>query len=123
MPSGLLIALVGLGPAAYQWWLITRSGQTLGKKVMKTRIVTMDGEVVGFSRGVLLRYMPIQLIAFVNVLMNAYVPSLGAVATVLGLLPNIDPLFIFGASRRCLHDYIAGTQVISLDPTWNAGTR
>jgi uncharacterized RDD family membrane protein YckC len=118
MPSGTLSALVGLVPASYQWWLITRSGQTLGKKVVKTRIVTMAGDVVGFSRGVLLRNVPLHMIQFVNTLVYVYAPSMHVVAWVLGVLPTIDPLFIFGPSRRCLHDYLAGTQVVSEDPSW-----
>jgi hypothetical protein len=34
------------------------------------------------------------------------IPTLG------GLLTLVDALFIFGGSRRCVHDLIAGTKVI-----------
>src|SRR5262249_44119262 len=41
--------------AAYQWSLLTRTGQSLGKKWMKLRIVKVDGSPVGFGSAVVLR--------------------------------------------------------------------
>lgn len=79
-----------------QWRLITRYGQSLGKRLTGLRIVTRDGERVGFLRGVLLREIVMTL-----------------VGVALGGLPLLaDPLLGLRNSRRCLHDLLAGTQVI-----------
>jgi uncharacterized RDD family membrane protein YckC len=77
-----------------QWKLIAVYGQTIAKKLLGMRIVNDSGRSPGFLQGVIVR----------NWLRN-----------LLGLLPFfsvIDVLFIFGDSRRCLHDYISGTHVV-----------
>lgn len=82
--------------------LLTR-GQTIGKIAMKTRIVDLNGNIPGFGKIVLLRYL---------------VPSLVVQIPLLGnLFGLVDSLFIFGAECRCVHDYIAGTKVINLNAT------
>ncbi len=79
----------------YQLYLLSRDGQTLGKRAMKVRVVMYDdGSNPGFGRAVGLRLI-------VN----------GLVCIVPGYA-LVDVLFIFGAERRCLHDYIAGTKVV-----------
>jgi len=79
----------------YQMVLLTKYGQTLGKKALGIRIVKMDTQENG-------GFVP-------NVLLRLVVNGL------LGLIPFysiVDILFIFGSDRRCIHDWIAGTQVI-----------
>ena len=75
--------------------LLTKDWQSLGKKALGIRIVKMDtGRNGGFVSNVLLR-----------VVVNG----------LLGLIPLyslVDILFIFRQDRRCIHDFIAGTQVI-----------
>lgn len=94
----LLLALGVLPLTIYQWVLVARQGQSLGKKWLGIRIVKLDGSPVGFGRGVALRgWVPTVL---------AQIPYIGSI---FGLA---DALFIFGEERRCLHDYIAGTKVI-----------
>jgi uncharacterized RDD family membrane protein YckC len=98
-------ALLG-GTAAYtalylalQSWFLYTAGQTVGKKVMGIRIVRADGRRAGFARLLFLRQglpMAIKLIPFLG-----------------KLLALVDVLFIFGAARRCVHDYIADTVVVS----------
>jgi uncharacterized RDD family membrane protein YckC len=89
-----MLALLGL--AIYQLVLLSRDGQTLGKKVMKVRIVRYDDEGnPGFGRAVGLRL-------FVN----------GLICITM-IYPLVDILFIFGGEHRCLHDYIAGTKVVT----------
>jgi hypothetical protein len=46
--------------------------------------------------------LPMQVISFI--------PGVGSI--VAGL---VDPLFIFGKDKRCLHDYIAKTKVCYVD--------
>jgi uncharacterized RDD family membrane protein YckC len=82
--------------------LLTR-GQTIGKIAMKTRIVDLDGNIPGFAKIVVLRYL---------------VPSLLVQIPLVGnLFGLVDSLFIFGAECRCVHDYIAGTKVINVNAT------
>ena len=94
--SPILSVLAFAAIFAYQMYLLSRDGQTLGKKVVGIRIVTVNtGVNGGFVVNVLVR-----------VILNG----------VLGFIPFyslVDILFIFRADRRCIHDHIAGTQVVA----------
>jgi len=82
--------------AIYQLRLLAREGQTIGKRIMHIRIVNYDdGQTAGPGRTIWKR-------TILNGLLGNFIPLYGL----------IDPLFIFGAERRCLHDYIAGTKVV-----------
>ena len=81
-------------------YLLATRGQTVGKVLMKTKIVSDGGDQVEFGKLVLRRYLPLWL---------------------LGSIPWIGPLFglanalaIFRKTRKCIHDDIAGTKVIKL---------
>lgn len=81
------------------WPLLTR-GQTIGKMLFGLRIVRSDGSKPDAWRLLGLRYG------------IGFVLNMNAIASmVYGLL---DCLLIFRASRKCLHDSIADTQVIKL---------
>ena len=105
--SELTILLVGaavigfrgaLGIAIYQWTLIARTGQSLGKKWTGIRIERIDGSRITFGTGVVLRN---------------WVPKVMGAFPYLGMLFHLfDCLFIFREDRRCLHDLIAGTRVV-----------
>lgn len=84
---------------AFQWWLIATTGQSIAKRWLGIRIVKLDGSAVGFAHGVALRAMIPNAISMI--------PYLGYVFSV------VDALFIFGQDRRCLHDHLAGTKVIT----------
>ena len=74
--------------------LMHANGQSIGKKAVGIKVVRTDYSEASLSRLVWLR---------------------NVVNTVLGIIPLygiIEVLFIFGESRRCLHDYIADTIVI-----------
>jgi uncharacterized RDD family membrane protein YckC len=78
-------------------YFIATAGQTVGKHFLGIRVEDLSGVQATFSRYVFLRYLPMAV---------AYsIPLIGP------LISLIDPLFIFGKSRRCLHDYVAKTQV------------
>lgn len=81
------------------WPLLTR-GQTVGKMLLKIRIVRPDGSKPDAWRLLGLRY-GIGLLTGVT----------AGVAMIYGL---VDSLLIFRESRKCLHDTIADTQVIKL---------
>ena len=95
-PIGFVLGgLVFVAIFIYQMVLLSKYGQTLGKKAVGIRIVKMDtGQNGGFVPNVLLRL-------FVNGLVG-FIPLYGLVGI----------LFIFRSDRRCIHDMIAGTQVV-----------
>lgn len=96
------LSLFGLATIAfviYQFVLLYRNGQTVGKKVVGIRIVRPDGSRASFPRLLFLRYAVPGLIGAI--------PFVGLAFSVL------DALFIFGESRRCLHDMIADTIVVT----------
>ncbi len=78
-------------------YLLIKKGQTLGKKFMDIKIVTVDEKLPTIKESFILRYLSLAL---------------------LGLIPYahfitfIDILFIFRKDRRCLHDLLAGTKVV-----------
>ncbi|MDQ6640257.1 MAG: RDD family protein [Pseudomonadota bacterium] len=80
-------------------YLIATRGQTIGKALLKIRIVRSDGTPASFARIVGLRYLTTSVLA-----------SIPVVGTIYGL---VDVLLIFRASRRCLHDNIADTIVVT----------
>jgi uncharacterized RDD family membrane protein YckC len=78
--------------------LVHRNGQTIGKKLLGIKVVRADGSRATLGRIFWLRY-------FVNTLLTV-IPLVGS------LYALVDLLFIFGAPKRCCHDYIADTIVI-----------
>ena len=97
----LLGAVVGIICfVIYQWYLLTTTAQTIGKKYLKIKIVNKDGEQAGF---------------FVNVVLREWVMALiGIFPAIGGIIQIVDILFIFRDDRKCIHDLIAGTVVISV---------
>lgn len=81
----------------FQWNLIATQGQTVGKWLLRMKIVTRSGANPGFMRGVVLR----------NWLRN-----------LLGLIPFFglfDAVAIFcNEEHRCIHDYLAATYVVDV---------
>ena len=77
--------------------LLIREGQTIAKKMLGIRIVTLDSELPNL-KGFLTRYSVFFL--------PGQVPVLGQV------FGFINILYIFGPKRRCLHDLVAKTKVI-----------
>lgn len=83
---------------AVQWRWLSLNGQTIGKKLTRIRIVTMAGEKPSMIDLALKRY------GFMNLL--SFIPIVG------GLIALADLLSIFRKDHRCLHDQVAGTQVV-----------
>ncbi|WP_432728033.1 RDD family protein [Variovorax sp. W6] len=90
--SGVVLYLVLHG------YLLATRGQTIGKALFKIRIARPDGSRAQIGRILALRDGP----AFFTTIW----PLLGPIYVL------IDSLFIFRASRRCLHDQIADTVVL-----------
>jgi uncharacterized RDD family membrane protein YckC len=92
---GLGLTLVGF---TVWCWLtiryIRRNGQSIAKKIVGIKVIRTDGSPASLGRVFWLRNVVNGLISIV--------PLYGLV----------DALFIFGDSRRCLHDKIADTIVV-----------
>lgn len=96
----VVIALMGIVVfLVVHGWLLARHGQTVGKRLVGTRIVSVgDEKILSFGRVITLRYLPVWVVS--------QLPVIGSI------LALIDVLFIFRRDRRCVHDLIAGTKVI-----------
>lgn len=79
-------------------YFLYASGQTAGKKIVGIKIVDMDGQQMPFGRLIGLRYVPQWVVS--------YIPIIG------NFLIILDALFVFRGDKRCIHDLIAGTQVV-----------
>ncbi len=91
---GLAVFLVVNG------YLLAKHGQTVGKKLVGTRIVAnADEQILSLGRVFGLRYLPLSLIV--------QIPIVG------GLFCFVDVLFIFRKDKRCIHDLIAGSKVVN----------
>ena len=91
-----------------QGYLLAKHGQTIGKRIVGTRIVSAeDGRILPLSRIFWLRNLPASLVA--------QIPTFGPWISV------IDSLFIFRKDKRCIHDLIAGTKVIKVRPQSSGG--
>ncbi len=96
----LLMAVLVTGTFIYQWYLISTTGQSLGKRWMQIKIRRQDGTEAGFVHGVLIRVWVMQM--------------LGGIPLIGSIISLVDVLMIFGEPRRCLHDHLATTEVISV---------
>jgi len=79
--------------------LLAKNGQTLGKLLMKTRIVSNRGELLSLPSVFLRRYLFLWCVASI--------PVIGPIINVANCLA------IFRASHKCCHDDWAGTKVVS----------
>jgi len=84
---------------AINGWLLHTQGQTVGKKLLGLRIVRSDGSAAPLARLAGLR--------FGATLVWSMIPVVGQ------LVGMLDALLIFRDSRKCLHDNIADTIVVT----------
>ena len=96
---GLLVLIpVYLAVLIVQMILLAMRGQTIGKIILRIRIVdSVTGAHAGWARLILLRTLVQSIIASI--------PFIGFIYAL------VDALFIFRADHRTIHDLIAGTRV------------
>ncbi len=113
---GMLFGLVSIGWLIWMAIWVHRYGQTIGKRALGIRVVRMDGSRVSMARFFFLRNLSIAVIGWVVMAigMAIHMRFLG------NLVQPIDALLIFGAARRCLHDQVADTQVVTAASSPNA---
>lgn len=100
-PFGLIAMWGGIGFVIFvlvQGFPLSTTAQTWGKRILRIKIVDLDGGKPPFSRLLAMRYLPVNVATLV--------PVLGSILTV------VDVLFVFRQDRRCVHDLIAGTKVV-----------
>ncbi|EGQ9283836.1 RDD family protein [Vibrio vulnificus] len=96
----LVMALLGFSLyCVVNWKLLGQSGQTVGKKAMKIKVVNIDGSQAKVQDLVFKRYA---FMVFIS-----YIPLVG------GILNLVNLIMIFGKQKRALHDKVAKTRVIS----------
>jgi uncharacterized RDD family membrane protein YckC len=91
----LLILFVIQGVLLYKY------SQTIGKRLLKIKIVRTDGSRIAFGRLLGLRIILIQVLY--------QIPVAG------GIFSLVDALFIFREDHKCIHDLIADTIVIDVE--------
>lgn len=105
----VFIALV-LAYLVYQVVLMTKYGQTFGKKMLGIRVVNANGDNPGFVKYVLVREFGYNLI--VSIL--GMIPILGGLISIGALIANIVLLFMVERDRRVLWDLLADTYVVKV---------
>lgn len=95
---------------ATQVKLLTTHGQTIGKTLLHIMIVKRSTwQNGGFFTNVIFRY-GIFLVGMLSTYLIVQVSP--PLAFIMSMLFNVDALFIFRKDKRCLHDLIAGTEVV-----------
>ncbi|MEZ5979078.1 MAG: RDD family protein [Planctomycetota bacterium] len=108
----ILAALVvygGAGLASILWlalqaWLLARDGATVGKRLVRTRIVRADGSRASVARSFWVRLV---LFNFVVGVVGVFTFFLGSLVLVV-----VDGLMVFSRHRRTLKDRWADTVVV-----------
>lgn len=85
---------------ALNTYLLVKRGQTIGKTIVKTKIINKEEDIPGATSLIGKRYLIPGIIS--------YIPVVGQIFAL------IDALFIFRKDKRCLHDLIADTYVIKI---------
>jgi uncharacterized RDD family membrane protein YckC len=89
--------------------LLHEEGQTIGKIIMKTKIVLVkNGQNGGVWHNMILRNCCYYPFAFLSMLSSVRM----AAVMVYFLVCLTDSLMIFRGDRRCMHDFIAKTRVV-----------
>jgi uncharacterized RDD family membrane protein YckC len=89
---GIMVAFILHGYLLYHY------GQTIGKNFMSIRIENLDNTKANLTTIYFKRMIPMQILSMV--------PFGGQF--IAGI---VNPLFIFGKEKRCLHDYVAKKKV------------
>mgnify|MGYP003325112906 CR=1 FL=1 len=83
---------------AFNGYLLVKQGQTIGKRIVGTKIVTVEGVLPSGASLIFLRYL---------------IPEAISMVPVAGwLFMWVNVLFVFRQDRRCLHDHLAATYVV-----------
>ena len=112
----ILVSLLGLGVMLLlNGYLLATRGQTIGKLLTKIQIVdAQSGTLLPFLKVYVYRYLWALPLTFLVILIPGTIDD-----QVLNIVLLLGILLIFGSERRCLHDYIAGSRVVTYRPERN----
>ena len=98
-------------------YFLKRSGQSIGKKLMKIQIAKMDGGLPSLFTSLIIREsLLIALLSANLAISTTYGHEYRGISPVLVVsIFLFDILFIFFKERRCIHDHLASTQVCALE--------
>lgn len=119
--------IFGLNVAAVVYFVVMHAlfGQTVGKMLMKVKVVDLTEAPIGFKRAIL-RDIPqiiftfFSLVPFLTAPLSEN-PELQVNILTLGLMAwsfADIAVFLSNEKRRALHDYIAGTVVVRIDDSF-----
>ena len=99
-------------------WMLTSRGQSIGKRMLGIQIVDYrDNGLLPFARVILSRSLWLAPLGLVSTFLPTEAKAI--VGFVVGLLSIVDSLLIFGETRRCFHDTLAGSIVVKYRPDRN----
>ncbi|MGD8628557.1 MAG: RDD family protein [bacterium] len=113
-PWAALLTVIVIAVGALQAYLLVTRGQTVGKRILGTRIVTMDFRHPSWWRLVLVRPLILLLSGMRPRIQWTDSPWGGMLGLIISIVSLVNALFVFNSDRRALHDHLAGTQVIDL---------
>ena len=116
-PSGFALGMIGLGGILilayliFQAVLMSKTGQSLGKRIMKIKVVNEDGDNPGFAGTVAMR----EIVPYLVLGVVGLIPFLGAIAQFGFWVACLVMLFLVDRDRRTLQDMIAKTYVVDAE--------
>ena len=116
-PSGFALGMIGLGSILilayliFQAVLMSKTGQSLGKRIMKIKVVNEDGDNPGFAGTVAMREIVPNLVLTVL----GMIPFLGIIVQLGFWIACLVKLFLVDRDRRTLQDMIAKTYVVDAE--------
>lgn len=124
-PAFLLSMLVYIVYGIWQIVMMSKHGQSLGKRLLKIKVIKSNGDEAGFIGTVLLREVVYNIAASIIVVLimmiiGALVSQdtvINALSNLISWLPNLIcliMLFNVKRDRRTLQDYVADTVVVKL---------
>lgn len=114
--SGFGIGLIVLGSVMilgfliFQAVLMSKTGQSLGKRIMKIKVVDEEGENPGFKGVVLMR----EIVPNLALSVIAMIPFIGGIVQFGFWIACLVMLFLVDRNRQTLQDLIAKTYVVEV---------
>lgn len=109
----MLVTIIAVGAfiglLIYNLVIMSRDGQSIGKKILDIRVITEDGDNPGFVKYCLVREFAYNVIFF---LIGMISKTLGDLLTVIASIACLVMLFMESRNRQTLQDLLAKTLVI-----------